>query len=201
MSGQSGPHRRIPRPLLARLEACEAHAHFLREANRRFENDDPMYYKQVASELRVLFADKRPANRLLLSLLEPLGVDLELNPPRPPSPGWSVHRNGKVEIWKGKIPVETYCEQGVVCVIAGRVFTVGAFVREVAQNEGSSHEAPQLSEVFGEWHSLQLLGLPSHIYALKPLGRTLGGAAEDFMRFVVANRGYRPRYDWSETGT
>lgn len=197
MSEHRRSHRRIPRPCVARVEACEAHAHFLREARRRFENEDPMYYKQVASELRVLFADKKPANRLLLSLLKPLRVGLELNPPKPPSPGWPVHQSGKTEIWEGKIPIEIYCEHGVVCSIKGRVFTVGAFVREVAQNEGSGHEAPQLPEVFGEWHSLHLLGLPSHVHALGPLGRTLGGAAEDFMRFVVANRGYKPRYDWS----
>lgn len=201
MSTQRQWTKKLPRPHLARLRACEAHVHFLKEARRRFETEDAMYYKQVASELRVLFADKKPANRLLLSLLKPLGVTLELNPPKPPSPGWSIHRNGKTEIWKGKIPVETYCEYGFVCFIEGRVFTVGEFVREVAQNEGSSHEAPHLSEVFRAWHSLHLVGLPSHVYALQSHARTLGGAAEDFMRFVVANRGYKARYEWNQVAT
>lgn len=192
-------HRRIPRPLIARLEACEAHVRFLREAMQRFESEDPIYYKQVASELRVLFADKKPKNRLLLSLLEPLQMELDLNPPKPPSPGWSVHRGGKTEIWEGNIPISTYCEHGFVCFIHGRVFTVGEFIREVSQNEGSSHEADQLSAVFRDWHSLHLGGLPSHIYALRPVGRTLCKAAEDFMRFVVVHRRYPARYDWSST--
>lgn len=186
---------KFPKPLLVRARDCEAHTRFLIEAIERFK-DDPIYYKQIAAELRVLVADKNPKNRVLLSLMKDLHVTVSIHPPALPPHAFHVLEQGEERLWEGNIPAEVYCERGFVANIRGRRYTVVEFVRMVAQQEGSSHESTHLDETLAYSHSIMLGGAPSHVRVLMSVARNIKMVAIDFLSYIVARRAYPARYEW-----
>jgi hypothetical protein len=192
--------KKFPKTILARTRDCEAHIKFLSEAIKNSEKD-AIYYKQVSAELRVLVADKKPKNCLLLTLMDDLDARLSLHPPTNVRPGytpkWSIVNNkGEVEDWEGNIPFRKYCESGYKRSVLGKNYTIAEFIRTVSQQEGSSHDASHIDEKLAFSHQLQILGLPSHVYSLLKLAKQIELVAIDFLRFIIKNRNYKPIYEW-----
>lgn len=195
MNGMSNTKSRFPKTVGARLVECEAHTVFLDKALRNM-GEDPISYKQVASELRVLVAEHKPDNRLVQSLMDELGVSIDV---KPSDQGCQVVRKGGVvEPWEGSIPFKDYVEIGLACVVSRRPYKNGEFIRMVAQQEGSSHESTSLDEALHVSYNFVFDGVPVHVHQLAAIGRTVRSVAVDFIRHLIANRGYAPRYDWDD---
>jgi len=191
--------KKIDKPLLVRINDFESHLKFLIEAIDNAQTKDYIYYKQIAGELRVLVADKKPKNRLMIKLMDELGYKLVLPPP---SGGafkrdWSILKNKNIETVKD-LDFKTYCEFGHVGVINGKDYIIPDFIRDIAQNEGSGHEAPDLSEDMAAANDFLLMNIPSHIYALLPIARTICRAGITFLKDLINDKNYKPRFNWDK---
>ena len=190
--------RTYKKSLEERLAACEYHARLLLRALHGMKSD-PMDYKQVAGQCRVLVADHKPKNRLLLRVIEETGVAVEL-PPGPPLYEWTVMEKGAVERWKRPIPLDTFCERGLAFVYRGRKYSVADFIKLVSQQEGTSHEAPDSTEPVAAARSWTLGDLPGHAMAIERIGKSVCIGAQNFFQTLIRDYGYEARYEWFPTG-
>lgn len=81
--GKSKPPR-VPKSPEERMQECETHLAFLKEARENYRTDRERY-KQVAGELRVLVCGSRQNKPLLLDLMDQYGFRYEVQRPAPPA--------------------------------------------------------------------------------------------------------------------
>jgi hypothetical protein len=189
--------QKFPKTLLRRAHDCEAHIKFLSETLDKSLEDDPVYYKQVAAELRVLVADKAPKNRILIKLMSDLQVSISINLPIHPPHKWEIiGKDKQIEDYNKPIPIKLFCEKGLVCILKGEPYSNNELIRLIAQQEGSSHESSHIDKALAMSHSIHFGGVPSHVYALRVIGKNIRSAGVSFMKYIISNRQYPARYDW-----
>ncbi len=172
----SQPYKRIEKTTLKRLQDCEAHVHFLENAMHDFEYNNSIYYKQIVAELRVLVADNSKNNNgLLIDFLDDIGLEYKFD------------YDGK------KVSIKEFLSSFGACLNM-KNFSKAALIREIAQNEGSSHEPKSLPESLVIAHSFQINGLPVHILQIIQDAKYILGASKEIITYFKNNFDYKPLF-------
>lgn len=165
--------KHIDKTMFGRLQDCEVHVLFLDEALTKCDHN-PIYYKQVAAELRVLVADGNSNNRILFNIMKDLNLDY------------------KFDYIDRRITLEEYCEQSVF--LNHQEFTFCALIKNIAENEGSSHESSKLPVHLAIGHSFQVNGLPIHIQQLISIGKVVNNVSKELFKYLNDQHLYSSQY-------
>ncbi|MCH8185169.1 MAG: hypothetical protein IH862_03575 [Chloroflexi bacterium] len=207
-----------------RLRECETHLYFLWDERRLYQTE-PDRYKNIASHLRILVAEHKPARSLLMAMMQHYGFAYEVQPPGPPlhpferaipMVGW---RDDPIQIALAKkteaalgdpqklatvlereaalrrpVPFPEYVEKGLAMYIAPHDYSFRDLVLAVAQQIGTSHEAPSVDEPIVQAQTVIIGGHESHIAALIVFADTVIHVGKKFLEHVIENHGYRLRH-------
>ena len=213
---------RVPKTKSQRLADCETHLFFLWDALRQYPHQ-PDRYKQIATELRVLVADKKPKQRLLLAMMDECAFMYDVQPPGPPFDkqpilmvGWHddpVQRKlteefkqalgdpealSTVQAKQAKlrhpVPFAEYVGKGFAVYIKPRNYSFSDLVRAIAQQEGSSHESTAVDKPLAQMRQITIGGDPGHIAPLIKFSQDVLKVGAAFMAFVAKNHAYKPKY-------
>jgi hypothetical protein len=215
--------RRIAKSPVERLTDCEIHLHFLRDARRLYPRER-VRYKQIASELRVLVGDHRPARRLLIQLMKEFGFSFDIQPKREPihgpipMVGWLTDpetlalreefraATGNPDRLQAAVrrqaalaravPIADFVEKGLAFHIAPYDYSYLDLVLAVAQQDGSSHEDDAIDEPLVRLRSLLINGRAAHIVSLVNLADLVLDVGSRFLLFVAHHHAYTTKYNW-----
>lgn len=208
---------RIPKSREARLVECETHLYFLWDARRLYPEQHD-HYKQVATELRVLIGDHKPARRLLLSMMDEFNFTYEVPPPPPPFDklpipmvGWredpshlAVDDKATIEealasqaALRRPVPFPEYVERALAVSVGPRDYSFRDLVLAISQQVGSSHEdtavdVPLMQLV--QMGSVSLGGEKGHIAPLITFADLVLTVGQRFLGHVTVDHGYAPKH-------
>ncbi len=137
-------YAQIDKTIYGRLNDCEAHIYFLECALNEYSKGKAIHYKQIAGELRVLVADKTAKNRLLIELMKDLGIEY------------------RFDYEDKKVTIEEFLDS-FGAVLNHTKFSKVKLIREISQNEGSSHESKTLPHHLAVGHSFKVNDIPKII--------------------------------------
>ena len=201
-----------------RLRECEEHLYLLNESLERYRRN-AVHYKQVASELRVLVADQKPSQRLLLAMMAEYDFSYDVQPSKEPihAPipmvGWrddpehkamseeveaSLGDEEKIKALVEKqaamarpVPFAEFVERGLAVFIAPHDISNRELVAVIAQQIGSAHEATAVDESIVKLQHIRIGNEESHIAALITFARLVLGVGMQFLAHVVQQYGYQ----------
>ena len=214
--------KRIPKTSEQRLLECEEHLYFLWDERQLYQTQ-PARYKNIASQLRVLVGDQKPARRLLPAMMEQYGFAYDVQPPGPPFDkqpinmvGWrddpiikaltkEIEAAGddpqKIETvlehqaaLRRPVPFSEYVEKGLAVYISPYDYSHQDLVLAVAQQIGSGHEDPLVDEPIVQMQSTRIGGQEGHIALLIDFADLVIEVGMMFMGHVIEKHGYEPRY-------
>lgn len=216
------PKPRIPKTLEQRLQDCETHLYFLRDARSLYPAQEDRY-KQIAAELRILVCETRTNHPLLLNLMEELGFSFDVQPPAMPfqrlpipmvgSRDDSVHQQLAAEFQaaigdehklsevlqkqvalRRPVPFREYVEKALAVFVAPYDFSYRELTLAIAQQVGSSHEDLTVEEPLIRMQQIRLVGHQGHIAPLIAFADLVLKVGGDFMEFLVLTQSYKLRY-------
>jgi len=217
-----GRKRKIPKTPEQRLAECETHLYFLWLARQHYTNK-PEHYKQIAAELRILVADRKPARRLLLAMMQEYGFTYDVQPPGPPfdkNPipmvGWrddltqqaivkelqaAEGDNEKMAAVLEKtaslrrpIPFDEYVEKGLAVWVEPYDYSYQDLVLAISQQIGSSHEDSAVEEPIIKMQHVLIGDHESHITTLIGFTDLVLKVGVSFIRYVSDQHGYEPSH-------
>ncbi len=138
------PSRMFPRPLSDLALALRQHIDLLRfDAHHAFQEHNELFLGEIAAKLRLLVAEQGRRRRpLLLDLMDALAADIQFRLNLPPVRDPDAGRDVTLRHYMGRTALGIRTEGGF------RMLTHAEFVRERAQQYGSSHEAWEVTEHF-----------------------------------------------------
>jgi len=166
----------INKTIYGRLNDCEAHIYFLGEALDKYYAGEQFRYKQAVGEMRVLAADNTKKNNgLLINLLKDLDLTYTF------------------DYDKKKVTLQEYLND-FGAVLNKKTFTKAELIREIAQNEGSSHESKSLPDHLALGHSFKINGLSIHIKEVMGYGYTIRNVGKELIKYMRNNFNYQVQY-------
>lgn len=212
----------IPKTREQRISECETHVYFLWDALRLYPKQRDRY-KQIASELRILVAERRERRRILIRLMQELGFSFNVQPPGPPLDkqpipmvGWrddpeyqalaneAQNLSGDKEAldalldkqaaMRRPVPFPEYVDKALAVYVAPYDYSYRELVLAIAQQVGGSHEDTTVEEPIVRLSHFFIGGHEGHITPLISFAKLVTGVGAQFIAFVAKNHGYRPRY-------
>lgn len=168
-------YAQIDKTIYGRLNDCEAHIYFLECALNEYSKGKAIHYKQIAGELRVLVADKTAKNRLLIELMKDLGIEY------------------RFDYEDKKVTIEEFLDS-FGAVLNHTKFSKVKLIREISQNEGSSHESKTLPHHLAVGHSFKVNDIPVHIEQMIIDARYILGASREFIKYMHDSFNYQCEY-------
>jgi len=167
----------IEKSIPKRLNDCEAHIYFLENALYDYANKNKVHYKQVAGELRVLVADNAGVTKhgLLIDLMDDLKIEY------------------KFDYGDKKVSIKEFLSD-FGAVLNRKSFTKKELIKEISQQEGSSHDTKFLKDHLVVAHSFQINGNAVHIEQMILDARYILGASKEFIRYMKNNFEYKPSF-------
>ncbi len=212
--------KKIRKPPELRLRECEEHLYLLNESLERYRQN-AVHYKQVASELRVLVADQKPSQRLLLAMMAEYDFSYDVQPSkepihaRIPMVGWRDDPEHKAMCEEAEaclgdeekiktlvekqaamarpVPFAEFVERGLAVFIAPHDISNRELVAVIAQQIGSAHEGTAVDESIVKLRHIRIGNEESHIVALIDLAHLVLRVGTQFLAHVVQQHGYQLR--------
>jgi hypothetical protein len=185
---------KVAKSLETRLRDCDCHCQFLSEALERF-HAEPVRYKQIAGELRVLLCKWGRNKPLLLDLMDELGVKHEMES-RGPLP---FHLVSDGENWVAKnrrsVPLRMYVDDVVVMALRDQEYTPNRLIRTIAQQDGSAHEDYEIESLIAREGTWFWVGnAPAWADMLSRIGGLALVAAAKLLVHAIEKRDFAPAY-------
>ena len=204
----------VEKPLIDRFHDCECHLRFLYDDFEKMTKA-PTYYKKVAAELRVLVADTKPKQRVLIRLMKELNFDFKVTPKvkrfgKPAFPfenKWGLHLVKPLSEIKQlhllsntslsedgnpmKLSFDDYLEHGLCVSFHGDNFSVRKYILEIAQSDGSSHESDKIHKGIQESKSTYFNGVNALPASLGPIAQLVLSVGLKFLIHSVDNYGHK----------
>jgi hypothetical protein len=214
---------RIPKTDEQHVRDCETHLFFLAEAHRQVYQKIERY-KQLASELRILVAERsRGSQPLLIYCMEKFGFSYEVQPSGPPFENRPIDMvgdmNGPVYRQLGEeirtagsdeeklrklikkqaqlrrpVPFKEYVNNALAVYIRPKEYSYAELVRAIAQQMGGSHEAGSVDQTLAQMTNLKIGGVESHIVTLVEFANLVESVGMEYLGFMVSNHAYQLKH-------